>query len=41
MAYAAVLYRRGRLSDCVIAHAVTNGLLSATALATGNWSVWS
>ncbi len=41
MAYATVLYRRGRLSDCVLAHAVTNGLLAVTALTTNNWSFWS
>lgn len=41
MAYATVLYRRGRLSDCVIAHATTNGLLAVTALSTGDWSFWS
>ena len=32
---------RGRsLSDAVIAHATTNGLLVTYALVTGNWSVW-
>jgi CAAX prenyl protease-like protein len=41
MAYATVLYRRGRLGDCVVAHATTNGLLAVTALSTGDWSFWS
>jgi exosortase E/protease (VPEID-CTERM system) len=41
MAYAAVLYRRGRLGDSVLAHATTNGLLTVVALASGDWSFWS
>jgi exosortase E/protease (VPEID-CTERM system) len=41
MAYAIVLYRRGRLSDCIVAHSTTNGLLAITALATNDWSIWS
>jgi CAAX prenyl protease-like protein len=41
MTYAAVLYRRGRLRDCVLAHAITNGLLAAAALASGDWGFWS
>jgi CAAX prenyl protease-like protein len=41
MAYALVYYRRGKLSDAVLAHATTNLLLAAYALATGDWSRWS
>jgi exosortase E/protease (VPEID-CTERM system) len=38
--YALVFYRRGRLGDAVLAHAVTNALLAAHVLATGSWSLW-
>jgi len=38
MAYAAVLYRTGRLRDAVVAHAVTNGLLVAVGFGTGYWT---
>ena len=38
--YAAVRLYRGRLADAVIAHAVTNLLLSAYVLNTGSWSYW-
>jgi exosortase E/protease (VPEID-CTERM system) len=41
LAYALALSRRGRLGDAVLAHAVTNGLLTAVALTTGNWRAWS
>jgi exosortase E/protease (VPEID-CTERM system) len=40
MAYALVLYRRGRIGDAVLAHATTNALLAAYVLTTGNWSTW-
>jgi exosortase E/protease (VPEID-CTERM system) len=40
MVYAGVLYRRGRLGDAVLAHAVTNALLAAHVLAVGSWSLW-
>jgi exosortase E/protease (VPEID-CTERM system) len=40
MAYALVFYRRGRLGDAVLAHAVTNALLATHVLATGSWSLW-
>jgi exosortase E/protease (VPEID-CTERM system) len=39
--YALVLRRRGRVSDAVLAHAVTNGLIAAYVLVTGQWSLWS
>jgi exosortase E/protease (VPEID-CTERM system) len=41
MAYAVVQYRRGSLADAILAHAVTNALLAAYVLATGNWSLWT
>ncbi len=41
MVFAAVLYRRGVLSDAVLAHATANGLLSAYALSLHRWSLWS
>ncbi|WP_074307365.1 exosortase E/protease, VPEID-CTERM system [Singulisphaera sp. GP187] len=40
-AYALAQRQRGQLGDAVLAHATTNGLLAAYALATGNWSSWS
>ncbi len=39
-AYALVLYRRGEMSDAVVAHATTNALLAAWVLRTGAWSLW-
>lgn len=41
MLYALAVYRRGRIADAVVAHAVTNALLAGCALATGAWSLWS
>ncbi len=41
MVFAAVLYRRGSLPDAVLAHATTNGLLSAYVLSLHRWSLWS
>ncbi len=41
MLYALAYYRRGSLGDAVAAHATTNALLSAEALITGDWSLWS
>ena len=38
--YALALYRRRELSDTVLAHAVTNGLIVAYALTSGDWSLW-
>lgn len=37
--YAAVLIRRGRIGDAVVAHATTNGLLAASVLITGQWNL--
>ena len=33
--------RTRSLADCILAHAVTNGLLSAFVLLTGQWQYWS
>jgi exosortase E/protease (VPEID-CTERM system) len=41
MLFALALYRRGRLSDAVVAHAVANALIAAHVLATGTWSLWA
>lgn len=41
MLYALAYYRRGSLGDAVAAHATTNALLSADALITGDWSLFS
>ena len=41
MVFAAALYRRGLLSDAVVAHSVTNALLSTYVLTTHNWSLWT
>jgi exosortase E/protease (VPEID-CTERM system) len=40
MIYALALYRRRRLVDAVVAHAITNALIAVTVLTTGNWSLW-
>ena len=37
--YAAVFIRRGRIGDAVVAHAITNGLLAASVLVTGQWNL--
>lgn len=34
------LIKTGNLADCVVAHSVTNGLLSVYVLATGQWQYW-
>jgi exosortase E/protease (VPEID-CTERM system) len=39
--YGLALYRRGKLADAVVAHAVTNGLIAATVLTTGDYAMWS
>ena len=41
MLYALAYYRRGSLGDAVATHATTNALLSADALITGDWSLFS
>ena len=40
MIYAAAQYRRGKVSDAIVAHAVTNGLLAAYVLVFGAWHFW-
>lgn len=35
-----LLYRKGGLSECVIAHGVTNFAISVQVLALGHWSLW-
>jgi len=40
MIYCIVLYRRGKVSDAVLAHAVTNAAIAAYAIATQSWSLW-
>ena len=39
--YGLALYRRGKLGDAILAHAVTNGLIAATVLWTGDWTMWT
>jgi len=38
--YALALYRRGKLTDTIVAHATTNALLAACVLGAGMWSLW-
>jgi exosortase E/protease (VPEID-CTERM system) len=40
MAYALARYHRGSVWDAVLAHAVTNALLSVYVLSSGHWSLW-
>jgi len=40
MLYAVAVYRRGALTDAVVAHAATNALLAFYVLATGSWFLW-
>ena len=40
LAYAWLYIRTGKLWTAVIAHAVTNGVLGAWVVATGNWQFW-
>ena len=38
----AIAYRRrGRLGDAILAHATANGLIAATVLFGGRWSLWA
>lgn len=39
-AYAAVLKRRGRIGDAIVAHATSNLLLAAWVLLRGDWALW-
>jgi CAAX prenyl protease-like protein len=40
MVYAGAQYKRGRVTDAIVAHSVTNGLLAAYVLAFGHWNFW-
>ncbi len=40
MAFALIVYRRGRLSDAVLAHATANALIAGYVLSFGAWSLW-
>ncbi len=39
--FALVVYRRGRLVDAIVAHAITNALIAVTVLMAGHWSLWA
>jgi exosortase E/protease (VPEID-CTERM system) len=41
LAYALAARRRDQLSDAIVAHAVTNGLLAVYVLATQSWHLWA
>ena len=41
MFYAWAMYRRGRVTDAIIAHATTNALIAADVLILGNWKLWN
>ena len=41
MAFAAAVYRRGKLADAIVAHMVTNALIAFWVLAFGEWRLWS
>ena len=34
------MVRTGRLADCIVAHAMTNGMLAAYVLYSGQWQYW-
>ena len=40
LAYAAIMKRRGRLSDAIVAHATTNLLLAIWVISRGDWAQW-
>lgn len=40
LVYAAVMIRRGRMSDAVVAHAATNALVAVWVWCSGNWYFW-
>lgn len=41
MIYGLSFYRRRRVADAILSHAVTNALLAVHVLVTGQWSLWS
>ena len=40
MIFALAYYRRGRVADAAVAHAVTNALIAALVLGGGAWNLW-
>jgi exosortase E/protease (VPEID-CTERM system) len=40
LAYGLAYRRRGELTDAIVAHGVTNGMIAITVLTTGSWSLW-
>ena len=40
MGFAVALYKRGAVSDAIVAHITTNTLLAFYVMYTGNWSLW-
>ena len=40
-AFALALYRRGRISDAIVAHMTSNALIAAAALGFGRWALWT
>ncbi len=41
MGFAIVQYRRGRLTDAIVAHSACNALVAAYVIATGSWGLWN
>jgi exosortase E/protease (VPEID-CTERM system) len=41
MLYALALYRRGEITEAILAHSTTNALIAAYVLTTGTWSLWA
>jgi exosortase E/protease (VPEID-CTERM system) len=41
LVFAMVQYRRGRLTDAIVAHSACNSLLAAYVIATSSWGLWS
>lgn len=41
MAFAIVQYRRGRLTDAIVAHSACNALVAAYVIATSSWGLWN
>jgi exosortase E/protease (VPEID-CTERM system) len=39
--FALAVYRRGRIGDAILAHAVSNSLIAAAVLTDGRWSMWT
>ena len=40
MIYATAQYRRGKIADAIVSHAVTNALLAAYVVVSGYWGFW-